>query len=83
MCSSQGENDPSTYDTPVTQPRRYVLSGTPRKPSVALAVIGTMLTEAEEEAKEEGGMNRLLLKEGVIPTLLEARDRVAEAEAAL
>jgi len=72
MCSA---NDHPPYDPPTpTRPRKYELSGDgPR--SVALAVLGTMLMEAEAAGHSMTGVRVL--------TLREARRRVGEAEAAL
>ena len=78
MCSAS--SDPSQHDVPVTPapPRRYVLSGDKPEPrgSVALAVLGEMLTEAEDYENGIPDQSR-------VNAIQEARQRVAEAEAAL
>lgn len=86
MCS-QGD-DPTTYDAPEPQkPRAYVLSGSKRtfadpQPSVALAVIGEMLNDAEHilETSVRGSDVALAFGQRIV-ALREARERVAAAEA--
>jgi hypothetical protein len=84
MCSQA--DDPTTYDPKPTAPRRYVLAGGEEpQASVALAVLGTMLTEAESDwrAFEEGraGPTTLAMARVQVDTLRRARNRVADAEA--
>ena len=70
MCSQN--DDPTQYDGPViTRPRKYELSGSEPKPSIALAVIGDMLDEAEREVRSDAETYLLRL----------ARQRIAQAEA--
>lgn len=58
--------------TPTVQrPRVYRLSGDDPRPSVALAVLGTMISEAETDVFPDWGR---------IDGLKDARDRVAAAE---
>lgn len=74
MCGTAAD-DPTQYDQPkVTAPRVYELSGT-RRPTVALAILGEMLNDAEYAA--EAGAWPL---SNTVQILREARDRVAEAE---
>jgi len=74
MCS---EADHPPYDAPVpTRPRRYELSGdgpSEPRPSVALAVIGTMLDELDPKDDSDYGVIKALV-------LLEVRDRITKAE---
>jgi hypothetical protein len=77
VCSANVRNEPP-YDPPMpTKPRVYVLSGSvpPARvaASVALAVLGEMLSE-----EERGGGPGTAFR---YSALLEARDRVARAEA--
>ena len=87
MCSQA--DDPTQYDAPApTRPRTYVLSAEkppeePR-PSVALAVLGTMLEEAirdhdDDERRHSEHKRDYLCYRWTI--LREARDRIAAAEA--
>ena len=81
MCSAH--DDPTTYDPPTpTRPRTYVLSGDTPEPrgSVALAVIGEMLTEAEAIATS---VPQSLAFHVEVETLRRARDRIAAAEQAV
>ena len=80
MCSQM--DDPTQYDAPEpTRPRAYVLSGSSRnsigepQPSIALAVIGDMLEEADALPPFHD------YQIGFRQALLEARERVSEAEA--
>lgn len=79
MCSQL--DDPTTYDAPEpVRPRTYRLSGDRPEPrrepaSVALAVLGTMIDEADEAFMQTGDA----LVRGSI--LREVRDRVRSAEA--
>lgn len=81
MCSAN--DDPTTYDIPEPiAPRVYRLSGDRPEPivgrgSVALAVLGEMLNDAEKEYDEEP-LNPT--RETAFVVLRRARDRVAEAE---
>lgn len=85
MCSAA--DDPTTYDAPTPQPpRRYVLSGDApaREPaSVALAVLGEMLTDAERDYGQLYPPPYSWEVDARLRALREARDRVAAAEAAL
>lgn len=89
MCSQM--DDPSQYSAPEpVKPRTYVLSGDAagaelraaalehRPASLALAVLGEMLTEAEQA--EDAGAWPL---SNTVETLREARNRVMAAEAKL
>jgi len=80
MCSAH--DDPTTYDTPVTQPRRYVLAGSePPKPSPALAVIGDMLEEYETAAAKSPWAPTTMARWNMAMLVLRvARQRIAEAE---
>ena len=78
-------DDPTTYDGP-TRPRRYVLSGDKPEPSsIALAVLGTMLSEAEDDLRvvenSKTGPTTTAMARVVVDALRRARNRVAEAEA--
>lgn len=75
-------SDPRTAPTPQS-PRRYVLSGgQPSEPaSVALAVLGELLDEAERLETPETQGQRDIARARVV-ALRTARDRVAAAEAA-
>ena len=86
MCS---QTDTPPYDDPepgpITQPRRYVLAGGAEPtPSVALAVLGTMLTEAEGDLDivrtSTAGPTTRAIAASVVDALRRARNRVAEAE---
>jgi len=81
MCSAH--DDPTTYDTPVTQPRRYVLAGSePPKPSPALAVIGDMLEEYETAAAKSPWAPTTMARWNMAMLVLRvARQRIADAEA--
>jgi hypothetical protein len=85
VCSQT--DDPSMIDPPgwnaataPTRPRTYVLSGSvpPARvaASIALAVIGEMLSEAEAISPKP-----MSLRQVAVDTLREARRRIAEAEA--
>lgn len=81
MCSAT--DDPTTYDTPVTQPRRYVLAGgKPGPSSMALAVLGDMLETAEEVERSMAGSapTTIAIQRAIVATLRVARQRVADAE---
>ena len=79
MCSQN--DDPTQYDGPVvTRPRAYTLSGSIHnepKPSIALAVIGTMIDEIE--SLDERNFNRIHTWQLLV--LRTARQRIAKAEA--
>jgi len=85
MCSANVRNEPP-YDPPTpTRPRTYVLSGSvpPARvaASVALATLGTLLSEAESllaDAYNDYPSDRQRLR---VYVLREARDAVARAEA--
>jgi len=81
MCSAH--DDPTTYDTPVTQPRRYVLAvSEPPKPSPALAVIGDMLDEYETAAAKSPWAPTTMARWNMALLVLRvARQRIADAEA--
>lgn len=70
--------------TDITRPRRYVLAGGQPTPSIALAVLGAMLEEAEndlhylQEVKE--GPTTIAIARGVVDALRRARNRVGDAE---
>ena len=70
--------------TDITKPRRYVLAGDEPSPSVALAVLGTMLTEAESDLRvvenSHTGATTVAMARAVADALRRARNRVAEAE---
>ena len=79
MCSAA--DDPTQYDIPEPQPPRvYRLAGDApvEEPhgSVALAVLGEMLMEAERASD----WHNPAASRARITTLREARDRVAEAK---
>lgn len=83
MCSQM--DDPTQYDAPEpTRPRAYVLSGSSRnsigepRPSIALAVLGDLLTEAEQLAI---ALPDSIVVRAEVDTLRNARNRVADAEA--
>ena len=84
MCSAM--DDPTTFDAPEpTRPRVYVLAGdaptVPEpKPSVALAVLGALLNEAEWDLERCMTASERTVVGTRISVLSEARDRVAEAE---
>jgi hypothetical protein len=83
MCSAA--DDPTTYDRKPTTPRRYVLAGGEEpRPSVALAVLGTMLTEAESDLRvvenSKTGATTVAMARAVVDALRRARNRVAAAE---
>lgn len=80
MCSAN--DDPTTY----SQPRSYVLSGGEQpRPSVALAVLGTMLTEAEADLRmvmnSKAGPTTVAMANVTVDALRRARNKVADAEA--
>jgi hypothetical protein len=84
MCSAH--DDPSTHDIPIAQPRRYVLAGSePPKPSAALAVIGDMLNDAENDLRvienSNTGPTTIAMARVVVDALRRARNRVSDAEA--
>lgn len=71
--------------TDITRPRRYVLAGGPEpKPSVALAILGDMLNEAENDLRvvenSKTGPTTVAMARVVVDALRRARNRVAEAE---
>ena len=84
MCSSQSNDDPTTYDGPVySTPRVYDLAGAKREPrgSVALAVIGELLTEWDgRHSPTEGGTH---YNRGYVTALRDARDLIVDAESKL
>jgi hypothetical protein len=82
VCSAN--DDPTYFTAPTpTRPRTYVLSGARTvhveagtgRGSIALAVLGEMLTEAE------GRRDRSMTSDARLLALLEARDRIRAAEA--
>jgi hypothetical protein len=78
MCSSHGYDDPTTYSAPEpTRPRVYDLAGEKPEPrgSVALAVIGELIQQAEDR--------EWVYSADALTVLYEARLRIAKAEAAL
>ena len=85
MCASNVQNEPP-YDPPIpTPPRRYVLAGGEEpRPSIALAVLGDMLTEAEHDLRvvenSKTGATTVAMARAVVDALRRARNRVAEAE---
>lgn len=71
--------------TEITKPRAYRLSGgSEPSPSVALAVLGTMLTEAESDLRtvknSKTGPTTVAMARVVVDALRRARNRVADAE---
>jgi hypothetical protein len=85
MCSANVRNEPP-YDPPTpTRPTVYRLSGDvpPARvaASVALAVLGEMLTEAEAWQAKTERVDSLIEAGERIRALHEARDRIAKAEA--
>ena len=87
MCSAN--DDPSMIDPPgwnaataPMRPRRYVLSGDVQpvqpRPSVALATLGTLITEFEKTYERSGRDPEIALE---LSALRLARDEVARAEA--
>lgn len=71
--------------TTPTRPRRYVLAGSEEpEPSVALAILGTMLEEAEYDLdaaeKFKAGPTTIAMARAVADALRRARNRVAGAE---
>ena len=74
--------------TDITKPRRYVLAGghEPR-PSVALAVLGEMLNDAENDLRtvenSKTGPTTVAMARVAVDALRRARNRVAEAESRL
>ena len=84
MCSAN--DDPSYFTAPTPQrPRVYELSGSVPPPrvaaSVALAVLGEMLTEAEGAWDKAHDLRTTELAMQRIGILQDARDRIAKAEA--
>ena len=86
MCSQQ---DIPPYDDPeppeLSRPRRYVLSGGDEpRPSIALAVLGDMLNEAELDLhameNSKTGPTTVAMARVVADALRRARNRVAAAE---
>ena len=72
--------------TDTTKPRRYILAGQDEpKSSIALAVLGTMLTEAESDLRvvenSKTGATTVAMARAVADALRRARNRVADAEA--
>ena len=70
--------------TVITKPRRVVHSADTRPPaSVALAVLGDMLTNAEDKEREMAGAGAttVAIQRAIVATLRVARERVAKAEA--
>jgi len=88
MCSANVRNEPP-YDPPTpTRPRTYLLSGSvpPARvaASVALAVIGEMLTKAENDVENFQRLRLPFSREYAyerVVVLREARDRITAAEA--
>jgi hypothetical protein len=89
MCSAH--DDPSMYDnvpshTNITRPRTYVLAGSePPKPSAALAILGDMLNDAENDLRvienSNTGPTTIAMARVVVDALRRARNRVSDAEA--
>ena len=82
MCSEM--DDPTQYDGPVvSRPRKYDLSGSePPKPSIALAVIGTMIDEYEVAmARSPWAPTTQARWNMALLVLRSARQRIAKAEA--
>jgi hypothetical protein len=77
MCSAN--DDPTTYDLPEPRPpRRLVSAGDPLgRGSVALAVLGEMLNDAENALARPLSWTA----QTRVDALREARDKVAAAEA--
>jgi hypothetical protein len=91
MCASNVQNEPP-YDIPEPQPpRTYVLAGdapVEEPASVALAVLGEMLSEVEGHVAAGTSMYGSAPVPDVptlvrLQTLREARERIADAEARL
>jgi hypothetical protein len=84
VCSAN--DDPSTYTAPTpTKPRTYLLSGSvpPARvgASVALAVLGEMLSDAEDAWDKAHDRRTRELALQRIGILTAARDRITAAEA--